>query len=135
MEKSWLYPFQFGKNKQRNNYDDYATELKENLRFSWKLAHDKLIEQKNRNKNYFDNKNNTANLPLKIGDLVLMKNTNRKSKYDQLYVGPYEIVEISGPNTVKLKRKNKLTRAHKDQLKLFKKDSPNNSINSENDDK
>lgn len=63
--------------------------------------------------------------------MVLMKNTDRKSKYDSLYLGPYEIVEITGPNTVKLRRKNKIVRAHKDHLKKFKDDCPDNDQSDE----
>lgn len=49
-----------------------------------------------------------------------MKNTQKQTKYDKNYVGPYEIIVITGENSVKLKRKNKIIRAHKDQLKRFK---------------
>lgn len=101
------------------NYDDYACELRENLKYGWKLARESLMDRKNKNKEYFDNKNATSDLKIEIGDRVLMRNTNRKTKYDQLYLGPYEVVEITGPNTVKVKRKNKIVRAHKDHLKLF----------------
>lgn len=133
--KNMPLPFSV-KEKQASsyNYDDYANELKENLIYGWNLAREKLMDRKNKNKEYFDNKNNTEDLPLKIGDNVLMKNTNKKTKYDQLYVGPYEIIEITGPNTVKLKRKNKIVRAHKDHLKRFKShknSNTNDSIDSE----
>lgn len=103
------------------NYDDYAHDLRENLKYSWQLAREKLIARKEKNKEYFDSKHNTKNLDLKPGDLVLMQNQNRNTKYDNKYVGPYEVVEITGPNTVKIKErnKNKIFRAHKDKLKLF----------------
>ena len=102
------------------NYDNYAHELRENLRYSWKLAREKLIERKEKNKIYFDNKHSTKNLELAVGDLVLMKNHYRDNKYDQPYVGPYEVIEVTGKNTVKLKNKNKIIRVHKDQLKKFR---------------
>lgn len=119
--KTMPLPFAIkGKETSSYNYDDFAQELKDNLKYSWDLAQQKLIERKNKNKTYFDEKNKTKDLRLDVGDMVLMKNTDRKTKYDSLYVGPYEIVEITGPNTVKLKRKNKIVRAHKDHLKKFK---------------
>lgn len=132
--KNMPLPFTIGgKERTSYNYDDFAKELRENLRYSWDLAQKKLIERKGKNKTYFDKKNKTENLQLNIGDMVLMRNTNKKSKYDPLYVGPYEIIEITGPNTVKLKRKNKTVRAHKDQLKVYReKDSPDPSC-SENE--
>lgn len=96
------------------NYDSYAHEMRENLQYGWKLAREKLINRKEQNKEYFDKRNKTKNLELKIGDLVLMKNMERKTKYDMLYTGPYEVTEISGPNSVRLKNnKNKYFRVHK----------------------
>lgn len=111
-----------GKPAVAYNYDDYAKEIKENLHYGWKLARETIEQRKIKNKEYFDNKNVVKDLELKIGDLVLMKNTKRKSKYEPLYLGPYEVIEITGPNTVKLIRNKKIVRAHKDQLKSFKSD-------------
>lgn len=130
--KSMAFPSSVtGKTTPSYNYDDFANELKENLSYSWKLARENLLQRKNANKKYFDNKNSTSDLKLQIGDKVLMRNTKRKTKYDSLYVGPYEVVEITGPNTVKRKRKNKTVRAHKDQLKAFQ--SGNNPRDNESD--
>lgn len=109
-----------GKNSSSYNYDDFAQELKENLAYGWKKARESLIERKIKNKTYFDQKNDTKDLQIKVGDKILVKNTNRSTKYDAQYVGPYKVVEITGPNTIKINRKNKIVRAHKDQLKKFK---------------
>lgn len=100
-------------------YDDYAHDLRENLKYSWKLAKEKLVDRKIKNKRYFDQKHNTKNLNLQKGDMVLMKNHHRQNKYDTAYVGPYEVIELTGPNTVTLKNKNKTIRAHKDHLKKY----------------
>lgn len=48
-----------------------------------------------------------STIDLKIGDLVLMQNMHRNTKFDPKYVGPYEVIELTGPNTVKLKIKIK----------------------------
>lgn len=92
-----------------------------NLKYSWRLARVQLIDRKEKNKQSVDNKNKTNDLILKESDLVLMINHEKKTKYDQTYIDPYEIVEITGPNTVKMKLrdKNKIFRAHKDQLKYY----------------
>lgn len=104
----------------RYTFDNYLHEMREYLHYAWNLAREKLIQRKEKNKEYYDGKNNTENLDLKIGDLVLMQNMHRNTKFDPKYVGPYEVIELTGPNTVKLKNKNKIIRAHKDKLKLFK---------------
>lgn len=44
-----------GSATQSYNYDDYAHDVRENLKYSWKLACEKLIDD-------------TKNLELKIGD-------------------------------------------------------------------
>ena len=70
----------------------------------------------------FDFKNNTSNPNEKrkehkyaIGDFILMKNNNRKSKLDELYTGPYKIlyaeknylkIEDEEGNKIKLNIKN-----------------------------
>lgn len=103
------------------NYDDYAHDLRENLKYSWKFAREQLEIRKQKNKEYFDEKHSTRNLDLKPGDMVLMLNHDKKSKFDMRYIGPFEVIEVTGPNTVKIKEPNKKRtyRAHKDQLKLF----------------
>lgn len=100
-------------------YDDYAHDLRENLKYGWRTAREKLLQRKEKNKQYFDKKNQTKNLDLAVGDLVLMRNNHKTNKYDTAYVGPFEIVEITGPNSVKLRNKNRTFRAHKDQLKKY----------------
>lgn len=119
--KTMAIPYIVSKQKIPNyTFDDYAHEIREYLHYAWNLAREKLIQRKEKNKDYYDNKNKTENLDLKVGDLVLMKNMYRKTKFDQKYLGPYEVVELTGPNTVKLKNKNKIIRCHKDHLKLFR---------------
>lgn len=100
-------------------YDDYSHDLRENLRYAWNSARDKLIQRKEKNKQYYDEKNKTESLDLKIGDLVLMQNMYRQTKFDPKYTGPYEVIELTGPNSVKLKNKNKIIRSHKNKLKIF----------------
>lgn len=99
------------------NYDDYAHDLRENLSYSWKLAKQKLDERKHKNKQYFDNRNRTKNLEICAGDKVWLKNNQKTNEYFTAYNGPFEVVEITGPNSVKLRNKKKIFRAHKDQLK------------------
>lgn len=115
------------------NYDDFAHEVRENLYYGWKQAREKLINRKQKNKTYFDKKNKTKSLQLKIGDMVLLKNMHRKTKYDPNYVGPFEIIGLTGENTIKLKDKNQVIRAHKDHVKLFH-ESNASSSSSDTDD-
>lgn len=56
-----------------------------------------------------------------------MKNNHKTGKYDRAYIGPFEVIEITGPNSVKLKNKNKIIRAHKDQLKKYFQDQINDN--------
>lgn len=120
--KNMALPSSITNNSLRSyTYDDYAHEMRENLKLGWKIAREKLIARKEKNKKYYDEKNKTQNLELEVGDLVLMRDNQRKTKYSPMYTGPYEIIELTGKNSVKLRRrgKNKTFRAHKDQLKRF----------------
>lgn len=98
-------------------YDNYADELKNNLAVSWQIATENLIRRKNQNKKYYDQVHKATDLDLQVGDDVFMLKTNREHKFDEVYEGPYKIIEITGPNSVKIKRRGKIIRAHKNKLK------------------
>lgn len=98
-------------------YDNYADELKHNMRMSWSIARENLIKRKEHNKTYYDSHNKTENLELNIGDSVYMLKQNRNHKFDEIYEGPYNVIEITGRNSVKIKKNNKIIRTHKNKLK------------------
>lgn len=57
------------------------------------------MKRKQQNKSYFDETHSVKNLDLKAGDNVLMLKGQRQRhhKFDSIYEGLFEIVEITGP--------------------------------------
>lgn len=103
-------------------YDNYVDELKMNLKTSWNLARDNLLKKKELNKKSFDDLNNTQNLDLKIGDFVFIRKQNKNHKFDNNYDGPYKVIQLTGPNSVRIQnRKGKIISTHKNKLKLTNK--------------
>ncbi|KAL4082984.1 hypothetical protein QTP88_028314 [Uroleucon formosanum] len=72
----------------RYNYEDYHLELKQKLQVSHQIARDRLLEQKQKTKEHYDQKLNQ--ITVHVGDRVLLKNNARKGKLSPKWLGPYE---------------------------------------------
>ena len=84
-----------GNNEPIYNFEDYKNELRYKLQKSHELTRQKLIDSKHQHKETFDK--NLNPIHISIGDLVYLKNENRK-KLDSFYTGPYKITAIIEPN-------------------------------------
>jgi len=76
----------------RYNYEDYHIELKQKLQVSHQIARDRLMEQKQKTKEQYDQNQNPTNIH--VGDRVLLKNNARKGKLSAKWLGPYEVIEL-----------------------------------------
>lgn len=99
------------------NYDNYKDELRFTLSKYWKIARDNIDKRKQINKVYRDASSNP--ISLNVGDQVLMKKQQKSHKYATPYDGPFTVVEILSPVTVKIKKGNKEIKIHTDKLKSF----------------
>lgn len=99
------------------NYDDYIIELKHKLQVAQKDTRETLIGNKQNRKNTYDRDYKTKNDRFEQGDLVLLKNENRK-KLDPIYIGPFEVLDDKGVNC-EIKYGNKKMIVHKNRLKPF----------------
>lgn len=99
------------------NYDDYLFELKNRFNNSYQIAKDKLISSKEKSKTYYDRNCNVVKF--NTGDNVLVKNETQKNKFEPLWHGPYEIIEIISNENSKLKMGRKLKIIHNNRLKIF----------------
>lgn len=99
-------------------YNDFADELKSKLSNTWQWARDNIIKRKEYNQTYYDGKNRTKDLNVNAGDTVYIKNHKKPYKFSSLYSGPFIVDEITGPNSVVIKKGNKKLRVHKNNLKL-----------------
>lgn len=97
------------------NFDNYAKQLKYNLQTAHKMAQDLLQKAKEIAKIQYDRKeiSNTIN----IRDLVLVKSES-KNKLDALYIGPFEVTEVTEFN-ITFKYKNSLKTVHKNRVKKY----------------
>lgn len=95
-------------------YDNYIDELRTRLKYTHDLAKEKLMIRKETNAEY---KNKSTNpLELEIGDKVLMKKRNKENKWDHLYEGPFEIIEILSSVAVKIRKGQKTQIVLRDHL-------------------
>lgn len=119
-------------NNPSYTYDNYSSELKTNLKKTWELAKEHLIKRKEENKKQHDIARNAQNLDLKIGDEIFILKPNKFHKYDSPYDGPYPVVKITGDNSVKIKKQNKIIRVHKNKVKRKNSNRTYSSDNNKN---
>lgn len=102
------------------NYDNYATILKNRLKQAHEIAKDNISKAKEQNKKRYDKTHNNE-INYEKGDKVYILDENRDHKFDALYNGPYEIIDMPSEENclIKVKRRQKLI--HKNKLKLAEK--------------
>lgn len=98
------------------NIDDYSKELKFKLQIANQQAKVFLDKSKLLNKKYYDKTQNK--IELKIGDKVLIKKEPR-DKYQSIYSGPFEVIEIIDSNIKILDNNKKIQKIHKNRVKLY----------------
>lgn len=95
-------------------YDNYIDELRTRLKYTHDLAKERLMTRKINNAEYKNQ--NTNQLDLEIGDNVLITKRNKDYKWDNIYEGPFKIVEILSPVAVKIKKGQKTQTILRDHL-------------------
>lgn len=96
------------------NYDSYISEFRYRMQHAYKLARERLLDRKEKNKTYFDQKTNPGNF--QVNDLVNLRKQVKTHKFDLPYEGPFRIVEITSPVSAKIKKGKKIKRVHMDHL-------------------
>lgn len=97
------------------NPNDYCLELKYRLQLACKDARENVIKNKQLKKCSYDKK--IYPVMYKNGDKLLIRNENA-SKLDQLFEGPYTVIEDLEPN-VKIDKNGKIDVVHKNRTKLY----------------
>lgn len=110
-------PTSISKSREPFNYDDLAGEIKAKIKQSLEIAEEKLTLRKIANKKIYDRKTNP--LDVKVGDLVLMKNFVKANKFDNVYEGPFRVIDVKD-QYVTIMKKNKPMKVNKDHLKISK---------------
>lgn len=101
------------------NYENYASILRNRLKTAHELAKQNILASKEHNKKYYDRKKHPENFS--VGDMVLVLNENKNHKFEELYLGPFEVLEVPSEENclIKMGRKSKLL--HKNKLKMAEK--------------
>lgn len=96
------------------NYDNFHDEIRHKLAKNWRLAHNNIVNAKEKNKHQYDKHCNP--IDVKVGDKVYVYREVRDHKYASHYDGPFTIEEVISPVTVMIRKKKKLIKIHKDKL-------------------
>lgn len=79
------------------------------------MAREKLLIRNETNKKYYDIKTQSVRIEA-VGDLILIKNPKKKSKFDNQYNSPYRVIDTN-ENYVTGMRKSKPYRIHENNIK------------------
>ena len=96
-------------------YDDYLISFVTQLHKMRTQAGENLVSAKEKSKIYFDIEINP--LEVKIRDNVCLLKGGKIKKLDNLYTGPYIVLEVLGKGNVKISYKGKPTVVHINRLK------------------
>lgn len=107
-------PTHLNKPKIIYNYDNFADITRNQIADALETAKKHLYEKKWQNKNYYDKKLNE--IDFKIDDMVLIKNQSKKHKFDEVFEGPYRLIDISDSYVEILKGTRKM-KIHKNLIK------------------
>lgn len=107
-------PTHLTKPKLSYNYDNYADSVRNNIAKALEIARENLMNKKILNKKYYDE--NTKELDIKIGDLVLMKNQVKSHKFQPVYDGPFEVKNAEDAY-VEIIKNGKHVKVHKNLIK------------------
>lgn len=98
------------------NYDDFLVDFKHKLQKSYDIARQHAQQSKLNSKIYYDHDSN--NTLYNVGDLVWLRNENKKTKLSQNWIGPYKVLEIISPVNCKIEIGRKSKIVHNNRLKL-----------------
>lgn len=96
------------------NYDNLAETTRNNIAEALKLAKENLHNRKLQNKLYYDR--DKTECEIKENDMVLVKNMNKKHKFDEVYIGPFKVLK-SNESYVEIMQGTKKAKYHKNMIK------------------
>lgn len=100
------------------SFDNYPLELRYRLQQASADARNNLLMSKIKRKQSYDQKSTAINNSYKPGDLVLVVNNTKKNKLEELYKGPYSVVNDEPPNIVVIIN-NKPVKVHRNLVKPY----------------
>ena len=101
---------------KEKTYFEYVSDMISRLSEIQEFAYKHLIDAKERNKRYYDRKLRPNEL--KIGDFVFLQINSNRKKMDDIYRGPFEVLDILNNHNVKIRYKRGYKVVHSDKLRL-----------------
>lgn len=102
------------KPKLAYNYDNLADFTRNTIAKTLELAKEHLHTKKLQNKQYYDK--DTSQVDIKINDLVLIRSQVKKHKFQEVYDGPYRVIDTSD-SYIEVMRNGKRLKVHKNLTK------------------
>jgi len=99
------------------NPEDYLQNLRIKLGNTYELARNNLITNKEKSKTYYDK--SSKNVEFNVGDKVLLKNEKRKGKFDSIWNGPFEVINVPSNVNTSIRIGKQIKIVHNNRLKLF----------------
>lgn len=107
-------PTHLTKQKLSYNYDNLASNIRNNIAKALEMAKNHLTSKKLSNKKYYDS--NAHEFEISENDLVLLKTQTKNNKFQEIYEGPYRVVQ-SHKNFVEIRKNGRIMKVHKNLLK------------------
>lgn len=107
-------PNQLQKPKLSYNYDNFADNVRNNIARALELAKEELLNRKLKNKQYYDA--NVKDIEIYPDDLILVKSQVKKHKFQDVYEGPYRVLDVFDCY-VEIMKNGKKTKLHKNLIK------------------
>lgn len=101
------------------NYDNLADIVRNTIANSWEIAKEHLLKQKLKNKRYYDR--NANEVDICVDDYVLIKDPIKKHKFQNVYDGPYKVIDTH-ESYIEILKKGKRVKVHKNMTKKINAD-------------
>lgn len=88
--------------------------VRNNIAKATDVAKEHLLQQKLRNKQYYDK--NADEYEINVNDMVLVKNMQKTHKFDEVYRGPFRVINVKD-SYIEIMRDGKKVKIHKNMVK------------------
>lgn len=96
------------------NYDNLADIVRNTIANSLEIAKEHLLEQKLKNKRYYDR--NAKEVDINVDDYVLIKDPLKKHKFQNVYDGPFRVIDAH-ESYIEILKRGKRVKIHKNMTK------------------
>lgn len=107
-------PNHLTKPKLTYNYDNFADMTRNNTAKALEIARENLYIRKDHNKKYYDK--DAKDYDIKVNDLVLVKSQVKKHKFQDVYGGPFPVINAEDAY-VEILRDGRKQKIHKNWIK------------------